>query len=114
MTKTGAALRLAARFGRALAVSGLHTAGIILRTRPGRIATTPGFVRLRFAPMSAQGAALLGCLVTLTPGSTTVDIDLESREMLLHLLDTSVADATLAGIRRDFEPLLVTLFGAAP
>lgn len=112
MTKPLAAVLLALRFLRAIVGSGLQTARLILGTRPGRRAPPSGFVRMRFAPMSAQGAALLGCLVTLTPGSTTVDIDMESHELLLHLLDARTVEATLDHIRRDYEPLLVTLFGA--
>lgn len=111
MTRPVAAGLLLLRFLRALLVSGLHTAALILRTRPGQVATDSGFVRLGFAPMSAQGAALLGALVTLTPGSTTLDIDMERRELLLHLLDARQADAVVAGLRHDFESLLVVLFG---
>lgn len=114
MSRPVAALLLLLRFLRALVVSGLHTAALILRTRRGRGPATPGFVRLGFAPMSAQGAALLGALVTLTPGSTTLDIDLERRELLLHLLDAAQADAVVAALRRDFEPLLLVLFGETP
>jgi multicomponent K+:H+ antiporter subunit E/multicomponent Na+:H+ antiporter subunit E len=50
-------------------------------------------------------------MITLTPGTTTIDIDLERREMLLHVLDASDLDGMLAAIRRDFERYLVVLFG---
>jgi hypothetical protein len=36
---------------------------------------------------------------------------MERRELLLHVLDGSGIDAVVAGIRRDFEPGLQTLFG---
>jgi len=61
--------------------------------------------------MSEQGAALLGCMVTLTPGTTTIDIDMASRELLLHVLDATDTDAVVDGIRRSFEPGLIALFG---
>ena len=59
--------------------------------------------------MSPTGVAILGAVVTLTPGSSTVDIDLERGEIVLHLLDLSKAEESLAAIRRDFEMDLRTL-----
>ena len=70
-------------------------------------------VRVRFAPLNETGAALLGSMVSLTPGTTTIDIDMARRELLLHVLDASDTDALVAGIRHDFEPGLRVLFGSA-
>ena len=99
-------IRLLLRFAGQCVVSGLTTARIILqRTQP-----PSGLVRLRFAPMSPTGAAVLGALVSLTPGSTAIDIDPERCEILLHLLDTRTAETTLATIRRDFETDICALF----
>jgi multisubunit Na+/H+ antiporter MnhE subunit len=112
MSRPVAALLLLLRFLIAVVVSGAQTALVILRASAGRTGSpTSAFVRLRFAPMDARGAALLGGMITLTPGTTTVDIDLERREMLLHVLDASDLDGLLAAIRRDFERYLVVLFG---
>lgn len=105
-------LLLALRFLMAVVVSGWQTVQVILRAS-GPAAEPPavGFIRMRFAPMSEQGAALLGCMISLTPGTTTIDIDMERHEMLLHMLDTSDTAGAVAGIRRDFERYLVVLFG---
>lgn len=101
-----AILRLLLRFAVHCVLAGVATARIILlRTQP-----SAGLVRLPFAPMSSTGAAVLGALVTLTPGSTTIDIDLERCELLLHLLDVRAAETTLAAIRGDFEPDVCALF----
>lgn len=114
MNKPWAALVLTLRFLRALVISGVQTIGVILRASLGERRPPPvAFVRVRYAPMSAQGAALLGCLISLTPGTTTLDIDEERRELLLHVLDGSDTEGLLAGIRNDFEPGLVALFGTA-
>ena len=51
--------------------------------------------------------------MSLTPGTTTLDIDLLRRELLLHVLDDSASEALLKLIRRHFEPGLVALFGLA-
>ena len=98
--------RLLLRFVGHCVFSGLTTAAIILKRTP----TPAGLVRLRFAPMSRTGAAVLGALVTLTPGSSTIDIDPQRRVMLLHLLDIRTAESTAASIRRDFEQDICRLF----
>jgi multisubunit Na+/H+ antiporter MnhE subunit len=79
--------------------SGLTTAWVILR-RPG--GTRPGFARLPYGDLSDGAATLLGALITLTPGTTAVDIDLERREILLHLLDMGQKEATFEAVERDF------------
>lgn len=112
MIRLIAALGLVVRFVRAILISGLQTVAVIVSSgRPGGKAPPTGFMRVRFAPMSESGAALLGSMVSLTPGTTTIDIDMERRELLLHVLDASDTDAVVAGIREEFEPGLRALFG---
>jgi len=53
--------------------------------------------------MSETDAAILGAMITLTPGSTVVDIDVQKHKLLLHLLDAGSADAAIASIRHDFD-----------
>lgn len=101
-----AAVRLLLRFIGHCVLSGISTARIILQR--GR--TSAGLVRMPYAPMSETGAAVLGAMVTLTPGSSVIDIDVERREMLLHLLDVTAAEAMVAAIRRDFERDIRVLF----
>ncbi len=112
MTRVKAAVGLLGRFVRALVLSAWQTVQTIVRAsgRSGR-APVPAFVRVRFAPMSETGAALLGCMVSLTPGTTTLDIDMAEHELLVHVLDASDIDGLVDGIRRDFEPGLLVLFG---
>lgn len=107
MTRWSAAMALLARFVWQVMMSGVDTARIVLRRGPPPVA---GLIRIRFAPMSEQGAALLACLVTLTPGTTVLDIDMARREMLLHLLDLSGSEAARATIRAEFERFVVRLF----
>jgi multisubunit Na+/H+ antiporter MnhE subunit len=112
MRATVAALILLLRFIRAIVVSGIETISVILHAgRPGGEPPPVALLRVRFAPMTEHGATLLGSMVSLTPGTTTIDIDMEKRELLLHVLDASNTDALVQGIRRDFEPGLVALFG---
>ncbi len=111
MSRAGAAAVLLVRFAWQVVWSGLTTGWLIVR--PGR-KPEPALVRMRYAPMSDAGAALLGCMITLTPGSTTIDVDTGRRELLLHLLDGRDPQAAVDGIRREFEPYVLRLFGAAP
>jgi len=108
VTRPGALVLLAVRFLRDVVVSGWVTARIILQD-PARL--QPGFVRMPYGDLDETGAALLAALVTLTPGTTAVDLDPERREILLHLLDVRRSETVLEGIRRDFERPLRALFG---
>jgi multisubunit Na+/H+ antiporter MnhE subunit len=112
MRRIGAGVVLPLRFLAAVVTAGLQTARTILHL--GHTVPRPGFVRLTFAPLTPTGAALLGALVTLTPGTTVIDIDVERCELLLHMLDTEHLAQATAAIRRDFEPALQAWFGAAP
>lgn len=101
------AAALLARFLWQVVASGAVTAWLIVRpkARP-----RPTLVRMPFADLSETGAAVLGSMITLTPGTTAIDIDVERGEMLLHLLDGSDAGGAVAGIRRQFEVPLRRLF----
>jgi len=115
MLKPVAAVVLLARFLKAVLISGIQTVQVILRASLGQRTPPPAaFLRVHFAPMSPMGASLLGCMITLTPGTTTLDIDMENRIILMHVLDASDPDAIVHGIRHDFETGLVPLFGVRP
>lgn len=111
MTKLLALLLLILNLLKDLVNSGWTTARLILR--PGQPPRS-GFARLTYGDLPAPAANLLGALITLTPGTTTLDIDLERGEMLLHLLDLEGAEATLASIRRDFLAPIRSLYGGTP
>jgi len=102
---TGA--RLLLRFLFQVVTSGLTTAWSIVR--PGQ-RLTPGLVRMRYGNLSEFGVTVMGCMITLTPGTTTIDIDTERQELLLHLLDTSDPGRTIRKIRQQFETPLQRMF----
>lgn len=107
MKLTLTALGLLLRFIGQVLVAGFDTAWQILRPdkRP-----VPIYLRMSYGPMNSSGAAILGSLITLTPGTTTLDIDPERHELLLHMLDGSNPEAAVDGIRRNFEHPLLQLF----
>lgn len=103
------ALALLGRFLWQVVVSGLATAWLIVR--PG-VRPQPALVRMPFSGLDETGAALLGCMMTLTPGTTAIDIDLQAGEMLVHLLDGRDPAAALAPVHEQFERPLRRLFPA--
>lgn len=70
-----------------------------------------GFTHMQYGELDPFSAVLVGALISLTPGTTTVAIDLSRREFLLHLLDMEGRDATIAAIRSDFIRPLLKLHG---
>lgn len=111
MRRLLAFVQLGVNFLREAVVSGWVTTRIILAGPRG---LRPGFVRFAYGDLPEGPASLLAALVTLTPGTTVVDIDPERREFLLHLLDLDQAEATLSGIRRYFLKPIHTLYGVEP
>jgi len=111
--KLFAILSLLLRFSRALLQSGLQTAALIVRYGAGQRRLDPGLIEIRFSPMHPAGVSLLAAMITLTPGTTVVGIDLDALTLRLHLLDRRDAEAAVAAIRREFEPGLLVLFGSA-
>jgi multisubunit Na+/H+ antiporter MnhE subunit len=108
MSKPVAAMRLTGHFLLAVVRAGVQTTKIILRRDPG---LNPGFFEYFFEPMSEVGATLLGSLITLTPGTTTVDIDMEKGRLWVHLLDLRGLEDAKREIRTDFEEPILELFG---
>ena len=105
MRRAWTAASLLATFLWQIVASGVATAWLIVR--PGE-RPQPALVRMRFTGLDETGAALLGCMMTLTPGTTTIDIDMERGEMLVHLLDGRDPAAALASVHDEFErPLRV-------
>lgn len=111
MKKLFAALHLFVIFVWAIFTSGIDTLRIILRHGLGRPLPPARFVQLPFAPMSELGASLLASMITLTPGTTAIDIDMDNHLMLLHVLDATDVQAVIDSTRHTFEPDLITLFG---
>jgi multisubunit Na+/H+ antiporter MnhE subunit len=103
-----AAVTLTWHFLVAVTRSGIQTTKIILVPDPE---LTPGFIEYFFEPMTEVGATLLGSLITLTPGTTTVDIDMQRGRLWVHLLDVRGARGAKEEIRRDFEEPILVLFG---
>lgn len=90
--------------------SGVATAWLIVRPHKRPV---PGLVRMSYSNLNDLGVSIMGCMISLTPGTTTIDIDPERKELLLHLLDITDAYEKVEGIRKEFEKPLQKMYPEA-
>jgi multicomponent K+:H+ antiporter subunit E len=55
-------------------------------------------------------AAILGSIISLTPGTVSIDIDFERRHILVHALDVADKAALIATIKKSYEAPLKDVF----
>lgn len=106
--RVGKALALAVVFLYDLLVANLVVAGYVLGLR-GPI--RPAFVEVPLDGASDDVATLLAGMVTLTPGSVSVDIDRARRVLLVHLLVSDDPAAAAALIKARYEAPLREIYG---
>ncbi|WP_137937506.1 Na+/H+ antiporter subunit E [Chitinivorax sp. B] len=56
-------------------------------------------------------AVMLGAMVTLTPGTVTIEADAEARRLIVHVLHTTDSLAVIQGIKQRYEQPLKEIFG---
>ena len=108
MSQLRAILVLAWRFVSAMLMSAWVTSRTILVDSD---APRRGYARLAYGDLNEAGVMMLAGMVTLTPGTSTIDIDTGRQELLLHVLDTRDIETLLDELRRDFVLPLQSLFG---
>lgn len=59
-----------------------------------RTLDNPGVVTIPLGNHSRPGIGIVGLFITLSPGSFLIDIDWDTREMLVHVIDASNPDTT--------------------
>jgi multicomponent Na+:H+ antiporter subunit E len=87
----------------------VHVASIVLRpTCPIR----PGIVKIKTGLTRDVALAILGNSITLTPGTFTVDIDTERKELYIHCIEVKSTDLeeNTKAIGQRFEALLTEVF----
>lgn len=70
----------------------------------------PAIIKMRFRSDDERLATLIGCLLTLTPGTMALEYDAERAEMYIHVLDATSADEVEAGVR-EIESRLMEWMG---
>ena len=108
MKKLGALTLLLWRFASAMLTSAWTTSVTIVTASD---APHRNFASFSYGELREPGALLLGAMVSLTPGTSLVNVDTERRELVLHILDTQDLDATLATIRHQFLEPIHVVFG---
>lgn len=99
MKLTYAVIMLSINFLKAALLSGLDTAKVILLASEHE---QDGLARISYGELNENTASLLGAMITLTPGTTLIDIDTDQRELVLHLLVLESREQTVKIIERDF------------
>jgi multicomponent Na+:H+ antiporter subunit E len=100
-----ALLRFAVIFAREVVVSNLVVARAVLFRR--RDSLRPDFLDYDVAGLSRMEILLLSYAITLTPGTTAVEVSDDLRTLTLHVFDIEDAEATRRHLdRRLKQPLL--------
>lgn len=98
-------VRFVARFLKALIASNLQMAGVVLFRPVGDL--SPGFVDYPIAALSPTEIVLLSHCITLTPGTTSVEISPDRRTLIVHALDAADHASVRRAIKQELEePLL--------
>jgi len=105
LKSSAAFFRWLGAFIKALLLAQWRVAQIILL--PRRFPIHPGFFTLQLDDLSDIEIIILTHSISLTPGTTSVEVDSERGELLIHALEAEDPEASIAAIRRDLlEPLL--------
>lgn len=92
-------------FFRALLIANLQLARTVLFEKSEDL--SPGFLNYSVDELTKLEILLLSHCITLTPGTTTVEISEDFKELLVHALDARDPRATAQSIRDELElPLL--------
>lgn len=90
---------LSVNFIKAAVLSGFSTGRLILfppKDLQGGICEWP------YQNLSGYPLAILSMMITLTPGTTTIEVDTESQTLHLHLLDLSQKQQVFAQIEKEY------------
>lgn len=102
------ALGLFARVLGDIVVANVEVARLVLGP-PGRL--RPAFLELPLEISSPYVATILASIVSLTPGTVSIDIDMDRRLVLIHALNAPDPEAAVAAIKRRYEAPLKEIFG---
>lgn len=89
-------------------LSNLHVAGLILN--PRRKELTSGYVYIPLDLRDPHGLAILGCIVTFTPGTVWSGLTEKDFILRLHVLDLKDEAAWFHTIKNRYEKHLLEIF----
>lgn len=100
-------LKLLAVFLREFALSVLRVAWLVLSPR---MRFTPACFRFLLALSDERQITLLANMITLTPGTLTVDVTDDKSALIVHAIDCPDVEAACADLRNGFERLIREAF----
>ncbi len=106
--RMGRILSLVRLFLYELMMSGIAVAALVLRPNMN---LKSGIFAYETELTKDSHITLLANLITLTPGTLTVDVSDNKRVLYIHAVDCSDIDATRASIRNGFERKIMEAFG---
>jgi multicomponent K+:H+ antiporter subunit E len=104
-------LRLAAAFAREIVIANLQVAAIVLRPR---VRVQPVFIVLPLVLRDDFKITALANMITLTPGTLTVDVAEDRSALYVHCLSAADADAVRQQIKDVFEKPLKKVIECYP
>jgi multicomponent Na+:H+ antiporter subunit E len=105
LKKWSAGIRLLLVFLRAFVQSNAVIAWAVLTRRADNI--HPRFLTYDISHLSTLEILLLTHCVTLTPGTTSVDVSADKRELIIHAFDGDNPEAVRQGIRNELEAAIL-------
>ena len=105
--RTGRVVGLALLFLKELALSAWRVA--LLVSRP-KLDVSPGILAFPLTVQRDFEISLLANLITLTPGTLSVDVSEDHKVLYVHCIDLPDPDATIADIRDGFERKIMEAF----
>ena len=106
MRKLYFAVRLALKFCRELILSNIAVAKVVLRPK---LSIRPGIIAYQTKLRSDFGITTLANLITLTPGTLTMDVSDDRTYLYIHTLNISHPEEVAASIRNAFEKEILEL-----
>lgn len=100
-------LKLLAVFLREFAISVFRVARLVLAPR---LRFTPAAFRFPLTLTGDRQITLLANMITLTPGTLTVDVTEDRSALIVHAIDCPDVEAACADIRDGFERLIREAF----
>ncbi|KQT45288.1 hypothetical protein ASG43_13090 [Aureimonas sp. Leaf454] len=88
----------------------LSAATVVRAVVKPRLDVKPGLVEVPVTLRRDGEISLLACLITLTPGTLSVDLSEDRRSLLVHALDASDPAGLRRGIAEGFEPAIRKAF----
>lgn len=85
----------------------LSTIAVVKQIIHPRLNMRPGIFAYQTELISDWEVTLLGCLITLTPGTLTLEISPDQRTLYIHAFDMEDAEQSAKQIRQTFEKAIM-------